>query len=121
MDRPGSTKELAQAGFRLFRCRAGCFHLSCSNQVTFHLSHAQLLALYEALEQFLWTREGELRRPNAAAQEMSCDPSFWLRPSETVALRLQRDEAVVLCELLRSGCAVLEEVPEPEWHSRYIM
>ncbi len=121
MDRPGSTRELARAGFHLFRCRAGCFHLSCSNQVTFHLSHAQLRALHEALERLLRTREGERRRPSAAAQEMSRDPSFWLRPSESVALRLQRDEAVALCELLRSGFAVLEEVPEPEWHSRYIM
>lgn len=121
MDRPDSTRGAVRGGFQLFRCRAGCLHLSCSNQVTFHLNRAQLLALHEALERLLRTREGELCLPSASAQEISCQPSFWLRPSETVALRLHRDEAVALCELLRSGRAVLEEVPEPEWHSRYIM
>jgi hypothetical protein len=110
-----------RAGFRLFRCRGGCFHLSCPNQVTLHLSHAQLLVLLDALEQLLRPQEGEPDSPRASAHEPQRHRTIWLWPSDTVALRLQPDEAVALCELLRTGRAVLDEVPEQEWHSRSIL
>jgi hypothetical protein len=112
-----------EAAFQLFRCRGGCFHLCCHSEVMIHLSPARLLAMLELVEAILRSgcqydmaahREGlESRRGD--------DGTLWVVSSGRVALHLSPGEARALRDALGAGRTVLEEVPEPEWRSSYVM
>jgi len=105
----------AKADFKLFRCRAGCFHLVWRQNLVIHFTPCQLQKLLECLECLLegWPVGSTARSWFGAYR----DRDGWynlLLYQDAVVLRLREVEAGPLRQALLAACQELNGEKETD-------